>query len=893
MILSMVTTSVFADTTDSITVNVSIVQNGQFVSGTNEAKIAHTPITVTDRNEDGSYDIDEVLYSAHELYYDGGSESGYASEVTPYGLSLTKLWGDDSGTFGYYKNNKSTSSLADIIENGDSLYAFVYQDKTYWSDTYTYFEANTASSEKGQPLSLKLNKLGYDENWATVVLPVENATITIDGNDTEYKTNSEGIVEITFENAGSFVISAKSDYTIAPPISIITVTENSGTETTPPTDEKEDTETPDTPPTKEKIDYNVVGNTILENIAGTYKDTVSDWIAFPEWYVMDMGAYEIYNPETENKLSSTAKQDYVNYAVKAINTATKDTDIDKAVLGLVAINKNPELLYSVNSNTPISAIEKLNGVSKSTSVWAAPYTLAVYNQGDYKADTYETELVNALLTCQSEDGSFNESNTVIDTTANAICGLSFYNDKPEVNSAIQKALNFLSTQQSDTGDFGGNSNSTAMAIIGLCAAGVDLENDARFIKNGNNIIDGLLSFALADNSGFGYTNNSDKNANATEQAFRALIAVMQTIKTGKAFNIYDFSCNELTPARETGSTSSSSPSIPSEPSDNNITVTVTIKADTDYWLNNYKVKIPSDDATAYDAFAKACDANSITHKGAASGYVSSMTKGNKTLAEFDNENNSGWLYKVNGELPIVGLTDCKISDGDKLVWYYTEDWTKDPSSGHYGGGISRPVKKDEDKNIENKDEQKEEFKPTTDIKQYTDVKTDDWYYDDVKKAVEIGLFNGISENSFAPNRGMTRGMLACVLYRYDGEKGFSKKQEFADCKDNEWYSEAVYWASENNIISGYGNGVFGTDDMVTRQQLVTILYRYAGTKTEADLSEFADNHEIEDWAKDAFAWAVNNKIIFGTDSKELNPNGYATRAEMSAILMRYINTLAE
>ncbi len=462
--------------------------------------------------------------------------------------------------------------------------------------------------------------------------------------------------------------------------------DNENTDPLPPTDDKEDTETPDTPPTKEEIDYNVTCNTILENIAGTYKDTVSDWIAYPEWYVMDMGAYENYNPETENKLSSTTKQDYVNYAVKAINTATKDTDIDKAVLGLVAISKNPELLYSVNSNTPVSAIEKLNGVTKSTSVWAAPYTLAVYNQGDYKADTYETELVNALLANQLEDGSWNEYSTVIDTTANAICGLSFYKDKTEINDATQKALNFLSTQQNDTGDFGGNSNSTAMVAIGLCAAGVDLENDARFIKNGNNIIDGLLSFALADNSGFGYKNNTNKDSYATEQSFRALIAVMQTLKTGKAYNIYDFSNNELTPARETGSTSSSSPGAPSEPSDDNITVTVTIKADTGYWLNNYKVKIPSDDATVYDAFVKACDANSITHKGAASGYISSITKGNKTLAEFDKGKNSGWLYKVNSELPTIGITDYEISDGDKIVLYYTEDWAHDPSAKNYSSG---------------------------------------------------------------------------------------------------------------------------------------------------------------------------------------------------------------
>ncbi len=787
MVLSFVSNCVFAAETDSITVNVSIVQNGQFVTGKNETKLACVPIIVTDRDGNGSYEIDEALYAAHEVYYEGGAENGYSSEATEYGLSLTKLWGDDSEAFGYYKNDQYVGSLADAVNNGDSVCAFVYQDKTGWSDKYTYFEEDTASVKRGQILSVKLNKLEYDANWELVVLPVENATITIDEVGTEITTNAEGVAEIIFDNAGIYTLSAITNYTIVPSVSIVTVLENDDEEdVAPPNDDKSDEGNSDIPPTTEgEVDYKAEINTILENIANLYKNSVSDWIAFPEWYVMDMGAYEGYNSETANKLSDSTKQDYVNYAVNAINEATSDTAIDKAVLGLVAIGKNPEQLYFANSSTPISAIEKLNTLAKSASVWAAPYTLAVYNQGEYETDTYETELVDALLASQLEDGSWNEYDTVIDTTANAIVGLSFYRDIPEVDAAIAKALGYLSAQQSDTGSFGENANSTAMVAVGLCAAGVDLEKDDDFIKDGNNIIDGLLTFALADNSGFGYKNNQSMDNYATEQSFRALVAIMQTLKSNEAYNIYDFSKNNFT-------------------------------------------------------------------------------------AAYSTENK--YASNVSG-------------------------------SGGGGGGSSSASTKNDDKNTENKtdendniDEEKEKIdydEPTANIVQYTDIKTDDWYYNDVKKAIEIGLFNGVSQTLFSPDEGMTRGMLVTVLYRYDGEKGAVGKTAFADCLDNEWYSEAVYWASENNIVSGYGNGMFGTEDLITRQQLVTILYRYAGEKTETDLSGFADAEEIEDWAKDAIMWAVETGIVLGSDDNMLNPNGYATRAETAAIFIRYINMLTK
>ena len=151
ILLGMMQVSVFADTTDSITVNVSIAKDGDFVTGKDGTRIAYTPVTITDVNGNESYDIDDVLYATHELYYDEGVESGYSSQNTEYGLSLIKLWGDDSGAFGYYKDNQSAMSLADSVTDGSNIYAFIYQDKTSWSDTYTYFEKVALSVEIGKP----------------------------------------------------------------------------------------------------------------------------------------------------------------------------------------------------------------------------------------------------------------------------------------------------------------------------------------------------------------------------------------------------------------------------------------------------------------------------------------------------------------------------------------------------------------------------------------------------------------------------------------------------------------------------------------------------------------------------------------------------------------------
>ena len=270
ILLGMMQVSVFADTTDSITVNVSIAKDGDFVTGKDGTRIAYTPVTITDVNGNESYDIDDVLYATHELYYDEGAASGYSSQNTEYGLSLIKLWGDDSGAFGYYKDNQSAMSLADSVTDGSNIYAFIYQDKTSWSDTYTYFEKVALSVEIGKPLSVQLNKSVYDDNWNPVELPVKDATVTINGEVTEHITNDDGVAEIVFDSVGSYTLSAiTDDYISTPPVCIVTVKEKTDTQA-PPTTDNEDTQKPDTPTDNEKKEYNVVIPDALEKIAATY-----------------------------------------------------------------------------------------------------------------------------------------------------------------------------------------------------------------------------------------------------------------------------------------------------------------------------------------------------------------------------------------------------------------------------------------------------------------------------------------------------------------------------------------------------------------------------------------------------------------------------------------------
>ena len=185
-------------------------------------------------------------------------------------------------------------------------------------------------------------------------------------------------------------------------------------------------------------------------------------------------------------------------------------------------------------------------------------------------------------------------------------------------------------------------------------------------------------------------------------------------------------------------------------------------------------------------------------------------------------------------------------------------------------------------------------RPSESKKGFADVKRGDWFYDAVTDLTNKGYINGVSDNLFAPNQNLSRGMLVTILFRLDGEKAVTSTGAFRDVPSGSWYAKAVDWAAANGIVYGYHNGNFGPNDLVTRQQLAAILWRYAKYKdlnvstNGAVLPDFPDRGQIADWAAEAITWAYSRGIINGRKGGALDPNGSATRAEAAVMLYRFL-----
>ena len=180
---------------------------------------------------------------------------------------------------------------------------------------------------------------------------------------------------------------------------------------------------------------------------------------------------------------------------------------------------------------------------------------------------------------------------------------------------------------------------------------------------------------------------------------------------------------------------------------------------------------------------------------------------------------------------------------------------------------------------------------------FLDVNEGDWFYDAVAYAYENGLMDGVGGNRFAPNSETTRAQLVTILYRLEGEPAVTGEAGFDDVAAGQWYTDAVIWAAANDIVNGIGDNQFGPENTLTREQLVTMLYRYAQNKgydvtASADLSGYPDAGQIQSWAQEAMTWAVAEGIVEGMDGN-LNPAGHATRAQIATILMRFCEGVAK
>ena len=178
---------------------------------------------------------------------------------------------------------------------------------------------------------------------------------------------------------------------------------------------------------------------------------------------------------------------------------------------------------------------------------------------------------------------------------------------------------------------------------------------------------------------------------------------------------------------------------------------------------------------------------------------------------------------------------------------------------------------------------------------FVDVDTSRWYHEGLDYVVEYEIMNGITENCFAPNENITRGMVMTILYRMASSPEVTGGSPYTDVAENRYFSQAVAWAAEQGIATGYPDGTFRPNQPVTRQELVTFYWRYANLagcdmtiSQGASLAEYQDGDSVKPYAKEAMLWAVDTGLIRGVDANTLAPNSTASRAMAATMLYRMV-----
>ena len=175
---------------------------------------------------------------------------------------------------------------------------------------------------------------------------------------------------------------------------------------------------------------------------------------------------------------------------------------------------------------------------------------------------------------------------------------------------------------------------------------------------------------------------------------------------------------------------------------------------------------------------------------------------------------------------------------------------------------------------------------------------DGWYHDGIHFCLENGLMRGYSDDRFQPNASTTRAMITVMLWRLNGSPVVNCALDFEDVQENAWYTEAIRWAKAQGIANGYGNGKFGPDNVLTREQMASILFRYTQFQggdlrddASAGLCVFGDAATVSEYGVPAMQWAYGSGVIQGMNAANgglvLKPNGSATRAQMATMMMRY------
>ena len=572
---------------------------------------------------------------------------------------------------------------------------------------------------------MTLRYAGYDNNWNPVVLPVEGATVLLNGAETAYKTDAEGKVTITLEQAGEITVSAKSSNMIlVPPVCKVTVADTVD-------------------------DAKVVIDGIL---AYHQADTVQNWIngdlsiaagIGAEWYAFALSQSGTYDFSAYESALLAYLSEHEVYSASSRQ---------KYALCLAAIGSTDAYIASA-----------LNDSIGKQGIMSWVFGLHLLNNGYTSTDYTASEIVAHLLSIQCTDGGWSLTGQAgdVDVTAMTVQALSIYNPTDAtVKSAIDRALVFLSQAQQADGDYisygVSNPESGAQVLIALSALGIDANTDDRFVKNGNTVFDGILKYKLTNGS-FSHTLGDGANANATSQVLCAMVAYLRMKEGKNALYTLDHADPEnVSQIPKEPSASEPNDSFNVDPNsdkkenkpsyklvvsialvgvgglaslllfllkkrhwksflalwviialaivavcvtdiqskeeyyngelpqkENAIgTVTVTIRCDTVVGKSDSQY-IPDDGIilgvteqeisegdTVYDILIEVARVHHIQVENNGNDKMAYIV-GIGYLYEFDFGDLSGWVYRVNGQDTSVGCAEYKLSDGDAIEWLYT------------------------------------------------------------------------------------------------------------------------------------------------------------------------------------------------------------------------------
>ena len=503
--------------TDGISVYVTVSRYGEFVTDKNGEAVAMVPVSLQSQE---LYTLDDVFAEVHNVLYPEGSE-GYETAEGDYGLYVTRFWGDTSGNFTYQVNFGAEEVWGPTHQVEDGDYAEFCINKSFYPDTelYTRFDKPNAEACVSETLELRLEQGEFTAEGMSF-FPCSDAAVTINGEETQIITDTDGNAELVFDGVGRYIVSARK---------------------TKPLEEET------VPAIAAPICEVIVGERpeiqVMHNIAEKYSGDTLLNDGNICWFVADIADYMTAFPESGYAFTDEQRQKLVDKIIDFADKSSSQGDLAKAIISLRALGYDAAKTYT-KKGTHLDIAAKLTALITEESVLAPyyeytlPYVMIALEQGDYATEEVTAFLVDFALESQ---GKWQDTTFGVDGVTPMLRALApFCEENDAVRAAVDNGVAAVTEFQAEDGSVG-NAASTGLAIAGFSAVGIAPES---VVKNEKNLIDGLVKEVNGSLDGFLPENNSF----ATEQGFRGLVAA-ELYKLDRA--VYEFKDFPMETARAT------------------------------------------------------------------------------------------------------------------------------------------------------------------------------------------------------------------------------------------------------------------------------------------------------------------------------------------------------